>query len=109
MYFNIVQISCFLNPLRDRLFPFVKWQENEDTIMCLSIGTLKKINFPFVPNGKFIIFRCPKIWAIYSLIIMCSIIGTSNNYHFPFRTNGKVVVLGVPILKHFRVTPFTIK
>ena len=31
------------------------------TLMCLSIGTTKNINFPFVPNGKFIIFRCPKI------------------------------------------------
>ena len=29
------------------------------TIMCLSIGTPKIINFPFVLNGKFIIFRCP--------------------------------------------------
>ena len=62
-------------------------------------------NFPFVPNGKFIIFRCPKIWANYSLIIMCSNIGIPNNHHFPFETNGKVVVLGVPILKHFRVNP----
>ena len=31
------------------------------TVMCLSIGTPKIIHFPFVPNGKFIIFRCPKI------------------------------------------------
>ena len=62
------------------------------------------IYFPFVPNGKSIIFRCPKIWANYSLIIMCSKIGTPNNHHFPFRTYGKVVVLGVPILKHFRVS-----
>ena len=61
------------------------------------------INFPFVPNGKFIIFRCPKTWANYSLIIMCLSIGMPNNHHFPFGTNGKVVVLGVPILKHFRV------
>ena len=61
------------------------------------------INFPFVPNGKFIILRCPKSRANYSLIIMCSIIGTPNNHHFPFGTNGIVVVLGVPILKHFRV------
>ena len=61
------------------------------------------INFPFVPNGKFIILRCPKIGANYSLIIMCLSIGTPNNHHFPFGTNGKVVVLGVPILKHFRV------
>ena len=59
--------------------------------------------FPFVPNGKFIILRCPKIRANYILIKMCSIIGTPNNHHFQFGTNGKVVVLGVPILKHFRV------
>ena len=56
-----------------------------------------------MPNGKFIIFRCPKIWSKCSLIIMCSYIRTPNNHHFPFGTNGKVVVLGVPILKHFRV------
>ena len=74
-----------------------------NTVMCLSIGTPKIINFPFVPNGKFIIFRCPNFWAHYSLIRMCLNIGTPNNHHFPFWTNGKVVVLGVPILKHFRV------
>ena len=68
------------------------------------MGHLKIVNFPFVPNGKFIIFRCPKIWAHYSLIIMYLNIGTPNKHHFPFGTNGKVVVLGVPILKHFRVT-----
>ena len=68
------------------------------------LGHLKLINFPFVPNGKFIIFRCPKIWANYSLIIMCSNIRTPNNHHFLSGTNGKVVVLGVPILKHFRVS-----
>ena len=73
------------------------------TVMCLSIGTPKKIHFPFVPNGKFVIFRCPKIWANYSLIIMSSNIGTPNNHLFPFGTDGKIVVLGVPILKHFRV------
>ena len=71
--------------------------------MCLSIGTPKITNFPFVPNGKFIIFRCPKIWAHYSLIVMCSNIETPNNHHFPFGTNVGVMVLGVPILKHFRV------
>ena len=51
-------------------------------------------------------FRCPKIWAHYSLIIICLNIGTPNDHHFPFGTNGKVVVLGVPILKHFRVAMF---
>ena len=28
------------------------------TLKCLSIGTPKTINFPFVPNGKLIGFRC---------------------------------------------------
>ena len=71
--------------------------------MCLSIGTPKIINFPFVPNGKLIIFWCPKIKAHYSLIIMCLNIGTPNNRHFSFGTNGKGKVSSVPILKHFRV------
>ena len=37
------------------------YSNNFNTVMCLSIGTLKILNFPFVPNGKFIVFRCPKI------------------------------------------------
>ena len=51
-----------------------------------------------------IIFRCPKIWAHYSLIIMCLHIGIPNNHHFPTGATGKVVVVGGPILKHFRVS-----
>ena len=70
--------------------------------MCLSIGTPQIINFPFDPNGKFIIFRRPKVWAHCSLI-MCLNIGIPNNHHFSFGTNGIVGVLGVPILKHFMV------
>ena len=31
------------------------------TVMCLSIGTPKIIDFLFVPNGKLMIFWCPKI------------------------------------------------
>ena len=60
----------------------------------ICLGHLKLINFPFVPNGKFIIFRCPQIRAHYSLIIICLNIGTPNNHHFPFGTNEKVMVLG---------------
>ena len=71
--------------------------------MCLNNGTPKIVNFPFVPNGKFINFRCPNTLAHYSLIVVCLNIGTPNNRHTPFGTNGKVVVLGVPILQHFRV------
>ena len=31
------------------------------TLKRLNIGTPKVINFPFVPNGKLMIFRCPNI------------------------------------------------
>ena len=92
----------FLNNSKDVNYPRTA-ELHLTTVMCLSIGTSKIINFPFVPNGKFIIFRYPKSWAHCRLIIICLNIGTPNNHHFPFGTNGKVVVLGVPILKHFRV------
>ena len=36
------------------------------TLKCLNIGALKIINFPFVPNGKLMIFRCPNISAHYN-------------------------------------------
>ena len=30
-----------------------------NTLKCLSIGTLKIINFPFVPNGKLMVLGVP--------------------------------------------------
>ena len=59
------------------------------------------INFPFVPNGKLIIFGCPKIWAYCSLVIMCLNIGTPKNIFLG--QMKKMIVLGVPILKYLRV------
>ena len=35
---------------------------------------------------------------------MCLNTGTPKNINFSFETNGKLIILGVPILKHFRVT-----
>ena len=34
------------------------------TLKCLNFGTPKTINFPFVPNGKLTVFRCPNIKKI---------------------------------------------
>ena len=73
------------------------------TVMCLSIGTPKNNQFSISSKWKINYFRCPKIWAHYSIIIMYLNIGTPKNHHCPFVTNGKVVVLGVPKFKHFRV------
>ena len=35
---------------------------------------------------------------------MCLNIGTPKNINFSFETNGKLMALGVPILKHIRVS-----
>ena len=58
--------------------------------------------FPFVPNGRFIIFRCLKIGAHYSLIIMHLNIGTPKTINCPFGTNfGTAKGLQVQTLSHF--------
>ena len=51
-------------------------RDKQHTLKCLSIGTPKTINFPFVPNGKLIDFRCPNIQAHHNLAVMCLKFGT---------------------------------
>ena len=58
-YFAWLYVKSAKTKVHHALFIFHLIAVN--TIMCLSIGTPKIMNFPFVPNGKFIIFRCPKI------------------------------------------------
>ena len=77
------------------------------TLMCLSIGTPKNNKFSICSKWKIHYFQCPKTYAKYNLIIMCLNIGTPKNIYFPFETNGKLTRLGVPILKHFRVRPYS--
>ena len=57
------------------------------SLKMLHIGTPKTINFPFVPNGKLMVFRCPNtytitnkaiqnqpvIWYIQSQVSYCSL------------------------------------
>ena len=74
------------------------------TLKCLKIGTPKIINFPFVPNGKLMYFRCPSIQADCNEAVIYLHFGTPKIMNFPFGTNGKFIILGVPILKHIRVT-----
>ena len=70
--------------------------------MCLRIWTLKIINFPFVKNGKLIIFSVPKFRHITNYGVL-KILEHLKFINFPFGTNGKLMVLGVPVLKHYRV------
>ena len=58
--------------------------------MCLNIGTLKTIIFPFGTNGKLMVLGVLNI-------------GTPKIIDFLSGTNGKLIILGIPILKHLRV------
>ena len=60
MFYSTIRSTIFVFENRDyRLYKNNVILSNS-TVMCLSIGTPKIINFPFVPNGRLIIFRCPK-------------------------------------------------
>ena len=58
--------------------------------MCLSIETPKIKMFPLVPNGKLITFKCPKLWANYSLIIIVLNTGTPKNHLFSIWETWKI-------------------
>ena len=60
------------------------------TVMCLSIGTPKIIDFPFVPNGKLMIFRCPNIQTDYNEAVLCLNFGTLENNEFSIWDKWKI-------------------
>ena len=53
-----------------------------DTLKCLSIGTPKIINFPFVSNGKLMFFRVSNIQANCNEAVLCLNFGTPENNEF---------------------------
>ena len=57
--------------------------------MCLSIGTPKIINFPFVPNGKFIVLGVPKSRHITLIHKYASVWVHLKTIDYTFGTNGK--------------------
>ena len=52
-----------LKPVYDKAIQSQQWDIVQllITLNCLNIGTPKTINFPFVPNGKLMNFRCLNI------------------------------------------------
>ena len=60
------------------------------TLMCLSIWTPKTINFPFVSNGKLIVFMCPNIQAYYNEAIFYLNFGTPKNNKFSIWNKWKI-------------------
>ena len=60
------------------------------TLKCFSIGTPKIINFPFVSNGKLMIFRCPNIQTDYNEAVLCLNFGTPENNEFSIWDKWKI-------------------
>ena len=78
------------------LFPFVKVVDKlkgiliHNTLKCLSIGTPKAINFPFVSNEKLMIFMCPNIQAHYNEAVIYLNFGTPKNNEFSIWNKWKI-------------------
>ena len=60
------------------------------TLKCLSIGTPKIINFPFVSNEKLMFFRGPNIQAHCNEAVLCLNIGTPENNEFSIWNKWKI-------------------
>ena len=79
------------------------------TLKCLSIGTPKTINFPFVSNEKLMIFRCFNIQSHYNKAVIYLNFGTpKSDEFFHLEQMENLLFLGVPILKHIRVFSFSL-
>ena len=74
--FETVRLSVSISPRN--LYNSLK--SIKKTVLCLNIGTPINNKSPFVPNGKLIIFRYPKIMPHYNLVIMLLNIGTPKNH-----------------------------
>ena len=61
-----------------------------NTLKCLSIGTPKIINFPFVSNGKLIFLESPNIQAHCNEAVLCLNFGTPENNEFSIWNKWKI-------------------
>ena len=94
---SAVEHSCPLHNFDTVLDNFTKLGTN--TLKCLSIGTPKVVNFPFVSNEKLMFFRCPSIEAHCNEAVIYLNFGTPKNNE----QMENLLFLGVPIFKHIRV------
>ena len=69
---------------------------SQNTLKCLNIGTLKTINFPFVPNGNIRIFIVPIFERIIIRLQCAQILGHLKIINFTFGTNGKFIAFRCP-------------
>ena len=60
------------------------------TLKCLSIGTPKAINFPFLSTEKLMFFRCPSIQAHCNEAVLYLNLGTPKNNEFSIWNKWKI-------------------
>ena len=65
-------------------------KKSSSTLKCLSIGTPKIINFPFVSNGKLMFYRGPNIQAHCNEAVLCLNFGTPENNEFSIWNKWKI-------------------
>ena len=80
----------FLSNHERTSFVYILFAKLAVTLKCLSIGTPKIINFPFVSNGKLMIFRCPNIQTDYNEAVLCLNFGTPENNEFSIWDKWKI-------------------
>ena len=82
--------------------------ENRPILKCLSIGTLKTIDIPYIPNKKNHVLGIQAFKRIVIGLECAQILGHLKIINFPFGTKlmENLLFLDVPILKQFTVLPF---
>ena len=102
MFSNVISLilrdsdNRFRNSQFDTAF-CIRWPENMqckgcimNTLKCLSIGTPKTINFPFVSNGELMVFRCLNIQAHHNEAVIYLNFGTPTNNGFSIWNKWKI-------------------
>ena len=85
-------LNVFLGAYASDIFSYIIYisHKNIATLKCLSIGTPKTINFPFVSNGKLIVFRRLNIQAHYNEAVIYLNFGTPKNNEFSIWNKWKI-------------------
>ena len=73
-----------------------KWQVGNITLKCLSIGTPKATNFPFVSNEKLMFFRCPSVQAHCNEAVIYLNFGTPKSNEFSIWNKWKIYYFRCP-------------
>ena len=82
--------TCYLFYKNNLILSLFSNCEGVNTLKCLSIGTPRTINFPFVSNGKLMVFRCPNIQACYNEAVIYLHFGSPKNNEFSIWNKWKI-------------------